>query len=814
MSAKREYSRPSYCAVVRSECPYPVEVAADGVALAYPFVDYRKDWASRTRDALRPVKIGAFVPHETYNSNYLICHICQEIRARPLHLSEVTQPNWNVFFEAGLAFGFGKTLVMAENSNENSGRARQVFSHYLRLAYENVDELTDKLLQVDPQKALNISAVVAEEDPRTLYFVDPGIQNDFVVALRKMLSRKRGLRYASPEGGVLRSPTMHTLVRDIKGAGAVIGLLIPESHHDYDIINARASFLLGIAVALEKRVLVFLQEPVISGPADLGMLTTPVGSVATMNSVASEWVNAIRAQSKSSAKRPEAHRANILEIDLGNAWAERDPWLEHYFIETGEYRRARDARSTVFLGRKGSGKSAIGMRLTDAAFQGHGLALRMVRPEEFEMTELQQAYQAQESNERPNWHLILNSIWRYLLLGELAQAYREHFQSRAEVPSELDAVLQLSKLVPHKADFVDAVLAVTKFAREADEPQLKEFLGRLSSSKAYAPFKALAKHASARVVIDNLDATWDTAATGGRYVLASLIREAERLNQHLAPKASILLFMRTDIYDVVKLADPDVDKQSRERIRWDRDSLVEVIGSRLKYLLDLKNAPTREAWYSVFPHTIEGVSSAEFMVSLTMRRPRELIKLCASALETAQSRRAERVSESDVLAAWVVYSDEMLTDLHGEYLIEMPDLYTFCLELANQTWPIGIDEARGLVRGAARTEAARGRSHKWLQDGDKDPDSLIRRLYEIGILGLTDGTNKHFSYDRDWLNAFANSRRQVEVRYKRRSTKTQWIEPSITLHPGLLPILAGKDSSEPGRYREWERTPTSSDTVR
>lgn len=802
--AKREYSRPAFCAVVRGECPFPVEIEDQGVTLAYPFVDYRKDWATRTRETLKAAEIPAFAPHERFGSNYLICNVCKEIRSRPLHLSEVSQPNWNVFFEAGLAFGFGKTMVLTEDANENVDRARQVFSHQLRLSYHFVEELTDQLLQVDPQSSLNISSVVASTNPKTVYFLDPGIDSDYTRALRKHLSRLRKYRYAAPEGGVLRSPTMHSLVYDIKSAGSVVGLLVPGTYKNFDIVNSRSCFLLGVAVAQEKPVLVLMQEPTPVGPADLSMLTEPCGSVPTMIAAVNNWLEA--SQQPARPATPElSPPASILEIDLGNAWAERDSWLENYFVETGEYRRASEARSTVFLGRKGAGKSAIAIRLTDPEIQGRGMAVRLVQPEEFEMSELQQAYLSVERQGSPDWHLVMNAIWRYLLLVELALAYKDHFKSKADKPAELDTVLEILNVVPHKGEFVEAVLAVAKFARAASESQLRDFMRSLSADKVYQPFKALARRNPARVVIDNLDAMWDAAHAGGRYVLASLIREAERFNQHLAPRVSVVLFMRTVIYDAVKLTDPDIDKQSRERIRWDRDSLVEVIGARLKYLLDLGKVPTREAWYSVFPDTVEGIDSIDFFVGLTMRRPRELIKLCASAIELAQARRDKRVSETDVLNAWDVYSDDMLTDLHGEYLVELPDLYYFCLELADKTWPASLDEVRSLVRAGARSEMQQGRQHEWLEEAQRNPNATIRHLYEIGILGLTGNGHELFAYDREWLGAFARTRQAVERRYKRKATKTEWLEPKIALHPGLLPILAGRDAEGSARYRVWER---------
>jgi ABC-type multidrug transport system fused ATPase/permease subunit len=49
----------------------------------------------------------------------------------------------------------------------------------------------------------------------------------------------------------------------------------------------------------------------------------------------------------------------LADIDLGGIDAESDPGLEEYFVTTPYVLNAFSGRRTLFLGRKGSGKSAL-----------------------------------------------------------------------------------------------------------------------------------------------------------------------------------------------------------------------------------------------------------------------------------------------------------------------------------------------------------------------------------------------------------------------------------------------------------------------
>jgi hypothetical protein len=775
------------------------------MTLAYPFRTYMKDWAERIREKAKPYGLGAYLPHSQFANNYVICGVCKEIRARPIHLSEVSEPNWNVFFEAGLAFGFDKTMVLGEDANADTSRSRTVFPEYLRATYHYDDELLTKVLAAIKSNGLKISTINASQDPRRLYFIDPGITSEYVEQLKRVLKKSRTVAYSAPQGGIARTPTMESELYEICSAGIVVGFLLPDYYKDKDIINARSCFLLGVAVGLQRPVLVIAQEPVPVGTADLQMLLKPVASVSTMGQIVTEWLKELGARPKPAAFR---RTADLASIDLGNSWAERDPYLDEYFVETAEYRKAKDGRSTVFLGRRGSGKSALAIALTNPSIQGSGVALRTVRPEDFEMEELQQAYRSVKAANGKHWELVLGTIWRYLLLAELAKAYLEHFRSRAVWPDEVAQLQELVTLVPHGEEFLDAVRSITRFVKSADSKRLEDLLATMSKQSIYKPFQELSRTTQARVVIDNLDESWNIRHEDSRFVLASLIHQSEKINRRLNERAAIILFLRSDIYDVVKLSDPDIDKQSREYLQWDVPSLIEVVTSRLRAFQGSASTSTDELWYSVFPDAVEGISSQRYLVGLTMRRPRELLKLCGMAISAAQARRASRVSELDVLAVRQRYAEALLTDLHGEYLIELPGLYYFILEFANEKWPKGLDDMRSLARRAAEREAAAGRPQEW-HELNGDTDRALHRLYRIGIIGLmAEGSAEStalYSYDSDWSAAFASTRKQKSIRYRRRQSKKVWIEPFVTMHPGLRSLLGTTPSEKRGPYLETER---------
>jgi hypothetical protein len=779
------------------------------MGLAYPFEKWCEDWAERVGEAARGQALPVVLPHQQVSANYLICNVCVDLRSRPIHLSEVTEPNWNVFYEAGFAFGSDKLVVLAEDANADVTRARRIFPEYLRAPYRGASEVVAHVLGAQLRPALNITQIVAAEDPRRIHFIDPGVLNDQAKELRKQLRRVRGYSYSASEGSIAHTPTLRTELLEIRGAGAVVGLLLPRNYIDSDITNARSCFLIGVAVALEKRVLVLVQEPAAPGPADLHLLAESFASTASIRPIVDAWLASI---GEARIQEP-IKRSDIRLLDLGNGAAERDPELANYFLATGHYLRAREASATVFLGRRGGGKSAIAVTLIQQYQKDRTMAFREVRPESFEMQELQDAYlQAAQASTGKHWKLVLGAIWRFLLLAQIARAYQDRYRDRAAHPSELDELESFLNIVPHEDDFVDSVLAVTEFVRAADVQVLRDFRAVLSRKAIYAPFERLTKEFPVRIVIDNLDVNWDTGHEESRFVLASLIREAEAINHRFKGKAAVLLFLRTDIYNIVKLADPDVDKQTREEIAWDVQSLIEVIGMRLTYLLGRDDVTPQQAWREVFPAVVEGQPCEDFIVARTLLRPRELIKLCMLVIASAQRRNAKRVTEADVLTGVEDYSDVLLTELHGEYLLELPNLYYFVLEFSNEDWPKSIDSMRGLIRSAGESERAAGRDHAWHADA-RNPDGLIRKLYDVGVLGLAspkqEGGAKRevrsvFSTHRDWAAAYASMRQQVSETYRKRGRRRVWLEPLVVLHPALESALGAFRSAPHRPYTKRE----------
>jgi hypothetical protein len=805
----QRYSQPRYCAVVRGQCPHPVERVQDAIALAYPFQTWTKDWAERVAATAATQGLAVYSPHKSFASTYVVCGICREIRARPYHISEVTDLNWNVFFEAGLAFGFDKVTILAEDANADVSVSRAVFPEHIRASYHHTDELISQVAQAIGVKGLSLRDFPARVDPRRIYFVDPGILNDHVREMRKALRRLRGYKYSAPEGGMAMTPTMHSELTELHGAGVVVGFLLPRNYKDQLVINARCCFLLGVATALEKPVLLFAQEPHPAGPSDLKLLLQPFSSQQTMCKILEEWISAI---GDSATPTEERARPDIRDLDLGNAAAERDPELDRYFLETGHYRRATQGAVTVFLGRRGSGKSAIALTLASQYESNGGVAFAEVRPEGFEMAELQDAYLSAFTAGAPtrHWKLVLSAAWRYLLLAEIARAYIRLYEQRGWRAAELDGLATFLAIIPHEDDFLDAVLKVTAFIRSASDADLHAFMSTVSSRGVYRTFEEFTNRAPCRVIIDNLDVTWDASHEESRFVLAGLIREAERVNHRLHAKAAILLFLRTDIYNLVRLADPDVDKQSRETITWDATSLLELIGLRLKYVLKL-DVEARDAWREVFPLTVRGQNTADFMVERTLRRPRELIKLVTLAVQEAQARRSGHVSESDVLAATEKYSEILLSELHGEYLIELPDLYYFLVELSGEVWPKSADALHALIKRAAQSEKRAKRHHAW---HSLPPDVLVSTLYEVGVFGLQraedEGPNSYpdvcYSFERDWKSAYAQTRRRVTTTYGKGKVRGDWTEPHYTLHQGLVPVLGAVSGEGSGAYRAVTRT--------
>src|SRR5687767_6629358 len=76
----------------------------------------------------------------------------------------------------------------------------------------------------------------------------------------------------------------------------------------------------------------------------------------------------------------------------------------------------------------------------------------------------------------------------------------------------------------------------------------------------------------------------------------------------------------------------------------------------------------------MFAKEVKDQPSFQYMLSRTLKRPRELIQFCNTALAEAQDNSHKSILRKDILTAENQYSNWKLKDLSSEYMVQYPYL--------------------------------------------------------------------------------------------------------------------------------------------
>ncbi len=414
------------------------------------------------------------------------------------------------------------------------------------------------------------------------------------------------------------------------------------------------------------------------------------------------------------------------------------------FLKTGLYNRIKADQSELVIGRKGAGKSATCLILKNA-FENEGMKVALLTPESLS----QQKIQALKINSINREELYLQA-WKYVLLVKVTfefielfdklkipelhklnddlKAVRNFLKKQGEVENDFGSNLSglfkiFSKVSFSFAGFegaaesqkveseIDLMDSLTKF-----EVKLKKLLGYLDSTKIV-------------ILIDKVDEVWNDTEES-KLMIGGLLRATHILNETL-PMTKIMVFLRSDIFDVLKFHDIDKLNSLSERLSWSEGDLKQLIENRVKISTNIDSIEKNDKiWEQVFDISVGSQDSFKYIMSRTLRRPRETIQFCNRALRIAQDRQHTKITEDDILTAEIQYSAEKLRDLASEYLVQYPYLdilfglfQGFKQSLDKNEFELRYQEAKNRME----------RIHRTLQS--LNVDGIIQILYNIGFLG-------------------------------------------------------------------------------
>jgi len=428
------------------------------------------------------------------------------------------------------------------------------------------------------------------------------------------------------------------------------------------------------------------------------------------------------------------------DLDFGALAAERErEELASIFISSIAFERLAKGSKIVVLGNRGAGKTALlSMLAHDARWRG-SVVVDLI-PDDFAYELLSQT-KAGEGVAAYAHHRAYAAAWKYLLwvlamkhavkampglkTGSAKRVFtylRDHHDNVEASP--------LSSLIGYLKRLEEVSVAgwgATVKSRELDRLyRLEEIEPLLDDLNEMATGKPL------YLLVDELDRGWDASEEAVAFV-AGLFQAATAITLR-TPNVRVIMSLRRELYDNIPALYEDAQKvrDTIEVIEWNRDRLFELICRRIARSLGDGTPSNAEAWAAVMPEQVLGRPSFEYMVDMTLYRPRELIQLCSQVQDVDANADRLPFSEAAVLEAAAIYASERFKDIAGEYRFQYPDLGSVLETFRGCPRSLSRAELEETCLGIAVGERRVSKSAAWVID--MEPDQLIEILWRVGFL--------------------------------------------------------------------------------
>jgi hypothetical protein len=447
---------------------------------------------------------------------------------------------------------------------------------------------------------------------------------------------------------------------------------------------------------------------------------------------------------------------------LGEQTAENDGrLLLANFIETPEYRSIIENRdSTVVVGRRGTGKSAMFAKLNE--FWGSQKAAHVIAiaPEDYQTIKFRSIFKQFEGR-----YTYVRSAakvaWKYGLLMEMLSHLAKHFKTREQISEFRNVVSQLKQWDSVPYDFFSKVANSISPLIKRDAP-VEEIIGDLHNGlelgELEQAFSALLKASSVKffILIDKLDEGYENDESGAAIVSGAIAVVAELNKRHDTVRP--VIFQRDNILRAVQKFDPDYTRNIEGEVislHWDSFQLLNLVAKRLNSAFSLGIENAQKIWDRCTANEgngreLQGSDGFKKCLQFTLYRPRDLLSLLNQAFFNAAREDRGTIVLRDVEKTAKTISGNRLDDLKKEYSSIIPSIGVaismFEHGAPEMTYRDAIDLLEGMAVAIriANAGAAAQQDYAILKS-----DGVIRSLYSVGFVGTHDENSNTFTFCHD-----------------------------------------------------------------
>lgn len=607
-------------------------------------------------------------------------------------IAEVSGLNFNVLFELG--YGVARDKHAWAILDESDTRAVQYWRDFgLLSGVGRVDysgsstSLVHKFSQARPDLSPEdtlwsdlYARISSSRSAGALFHYATAARDDGARVVRAELDRRPRLSVINADEDERGVAPLEWYVDQIHRASSVLIHLMSPTKQRAHVHNARASFLAGVAHGME-RPLLMVAPPDFEVPLDYRDLLQTYETLRNLENRLAAWLDDTPGATKP-VRPPGKTKLDVeIPISFGEYVAEDErAELPEYFVNTAEYQKVVSSGTAIFVGRKGTGKTATMLRATDELRSDKRNLVVPIKPSGYELEALVEVMS--KLPDKATVDYFMEGLWKYLLYAEVACAAVAEAEAKpAGIPSGSKLAALAALLTEHDISVGDGfAVRLEKVVKEilhdvGDLPaSVQEQRGLLNQRLHAASLHdlrraigdALADRDRVAVLIDNLDKAWER---GANYELLSRMifglltavgKVASDFSHEDMWKKSVNLtlavFLRADIFSVVRRFAREPDKIKTLQVRWTNSALLaRVIEDRYIAAKD-GDAEPEDVWEFFFCFDIEGLRTKEYLLWRCLPRPRDLIYLCNAAVLHAVNARRSTVEAEDVRAAEEEYS--------------------------------------------------------------------------------------------------------------------------------------------------------------